>query len=156
MQTQRFNRFVLSLASLGFIGHLPKMPGTWASLVTTLFAPIIFLPLPFIPRVVGLICVFVLGVYICNEAEKIFAHKDPKCVVWDEFFGQLLSMLCLACHAPWWHLAISFALFRFFDITKPWPVNILDSQCKGGMGIMLDDGAAGIYALIVTQVFLLF
>ena len=77
------------------------------------------------------------------------AVKDPGAIVWDEFVGLWIALAWLPDRWLW--LVAGFALFRFFDILKPWPVSYLDRNVGGGLGIMLDDVAAGLYALLVIQ-----
>jgi len=70
-------------------------------------------------------------------------------IVWDEWVGFLLTMW-LAPHGWEWVL-LGFLLFRVFDIFKPWPIGWLDEKVSGGLGIMLDDVVAGLYALVLLQ-----
>ena len=58
--------------------------------------------------------------------------------------------------APWWAIIAGFALFRFFDVLKPWPIRALDRRVKGGVGVMLDDVVAGLFAAIVLALVLHF
>jgi phosphatidylglycerophosphatase A len=111
-------------------------------------APLAFLPLSLPLRLLLLVMIFALGVLVCTRAETVLHAKDPGCVIWDELFGQWIALLPLGTHAPWWLLVAGFLLFRVFDIFKPWPVRQLEQKYDGGLGIMLDDGAAGIYALL--------
>lgn len=80
-------------------------------------------------------------------------HDDGR-IVWDEFAGQWLTLLPLVPLIEWnlaallW-LAVGFALFRLFDIAKPWPIGYLDKKVHGGVGIMLDDMVAGVFAAAV-------
>jgi phosphatidylglycerophosphatase A len=136
----------LGYARMGFIGKSPRAPGTCASLVTICLAPFIFLPLPPFLRFVFLATVYLLGVKACDRAEQILKQKDPPQVVIDEFFGQLVVCLPFT-HLEIGHLAAAFVLFRIFDISKPWPVNVAE-KAPGGAGIMLDDLAAALYAMV--------
>ena len=70
-------------------------------------------------------------------------------IVWDEFCGFWLTMI--AAPAGWLWIAVGFVLFRIFDIWKPWPICVADKKVHGGLGIMLDDLIAGVYALIMMQ-----
>lgn len=136
------------LATMGPIGHLPIAPGTWGSLVATLLAPFIFLPLPLVLKPAVIMVILAVGVRACTRAETVLGQKDPGCVVWDELFGQWVALLPLTPNAPWWLFAAGFFLFRFFDIVKPWPVRQMETKYEAGLGVMLDDGAAGIYAFL--------
>lgn len=85
------------------------------------------------------------GTLAAGRAERLLGRKDPSEVVIDEVFGQWITLLPLA--APtFWDYAAAFAFFRLFDIAKPWPVRRLETV-GGGLGIMIDDAAAGVYAL---------
>ena len=78
--------------------------------------------------------------------------EDPGVVVWDEFIGQWLALTpMLLAPSDWRWMLAGFALFRLFDIWKPWPVRWADQKLHGGFGAMLDDLLAGAYALGVLQ-----
>lgn len=132
-------------ARVGFAGLSPKAPGTCGSLVAVLLAPFLFMPLPLYGRVLALVFVLITGAIAAGRAEEILGEKDPPQVVIDEVLGQWLTLLPFATLA-WWEYSAAFALFRLFDITKPWPVRRLEAL-GGGFGVMIDDAAAGVYAL---------
>jgi phosphatidylglycerophosphatase A len=92
---------------------------------------------------------FVIGTVAAGAAEKILDRGDPGSVVIDEIVGQLLALTLAPAHPL--AALVGFALFRLFDIRKPFPVGWLDQRIHGGLGIMLDDVAAGIYALLILQ-----
>jgi len=144
-----------ALATLGPIGHFPKAPGTWGSLAATVAAPWLFLPLPLAGRLAVLAGILAVGTWSASRAEIIFGKKDPGCVIIDELFGQWLALLFLA-DMPIWFLAVAFALFRVFDIFKPWPVKWAETAFPGGLGVMVDDGVAGLYALGLLHLIHLF
>lgn len=146
MPTSPIDKFATVLATLGPIGHFPKAPGTWGSLAAAVAAPWLFLPFPILGRVLILLSVLVVGVWACSRAETFYGRKDPGCVIIDELLGQWLALLFFGS-MPLWYLAIAFGLFRFFDILKPWPVKWAENTFPGGLGVMLDDGVAGLYAL---------
>ena len=90
---------------------------------------------------------FALGVWASNVAITRLRIDDPGVVVWDEFVGQwiaLMPLVVLPRAWPW--IFVGFALFRLFDVWKPWPVSWADRRVKGGLGVMLDDVVAGLYA----------
>jgi len=131
-------------------GYLPKAPGTWGSLLA--------LPLHFFLRqlapnhyALALGAIFFIAVITAGQAEKILDRKDPGVVVIDEVIGMLITLIAAPNNPLVWLLG--FALFRFFDIFKPYPIRLIDQRVNGGMGIVLDDVLAGIYSLIVLQVF---
>ncbi len=129
-------------------GYLPVAPGTWGSAVgVLLWLAVSRLALPAYLAVLG--ALFLIGVFSAGAAEKIVDRGDPGLVVIDEIVGQLI-VLTAAPHHPVAVLA-GFALFRLFDILKPFPVGWIDRHLHGGLGIMLDDVAAALYALLVLQ-----
>ncbi len=144
------NRLATTLATLGPIGNFPKAPGTWGSLAAIIAAPWLFLPFSIPTRIIILIAILLLGTWACSKAETIFEKKDPGCVIIDELFGQWLTILFFGA-IPLWALFLAFILFRVFDILKPWPVKWAEDRFNGGLGVMLDDGVAGIYALLITH-----
>lgn len=91
----------------------------------------------------------VSGIWLCDRTSKDLNVHDHPGIVWDEFCGYWLTMLM----APpgWLWLLYGFILFRLFDIWKPWPICWLDKHIDGGLGIMIDDIIAGIFALTVLQ-----
>ena len=137
----------LTLATLGAAGRMPKAPGTWGSLVAAIIAPFLFLPLPIWGRIVVLLLLFPLGSWCAGLAEKSLCCKDPSCVVVDELWGQWITLLPLAASDTLWIIP-AFLFFRFFDIAKPWPVRASEGWLPGGWGIMIDDGLAGLYAMM--------
>jgi phosphatidylglycerophosphatase A len=140
------DKLAVALATLGPVGHFPKAPGTWGSLAAVVSAPWLFLNLALPWRAAVLLGVFIVGTWACGRAEIVMNRKDPGCVVVDELFGQWLALLFFGA-MPVWYLPIAFALFRVFDILKPWPVKWAETAFPGGFGVMLDDGVAGLYAL---------
>jgi phosphatidylglycerophosphatase A len=96
---------------------------------------------------IAVVLMSVSGVYICGRsATKLAVHDHPG-IVWDEFTGFAITML--AVPLTWYWLLAGFALFRFFDIVKPWPIREADHSLKGGLGIMLDDVMAGIFSTVI-------
>ncbi len=129
-------------------GLFPQAPGTMGTLAAVpLYLLLQHLSLPLYCAVVAL--AFLLGIYLCGQTSKDLGVHDHGGIVWDEFCGFWITML--AAPAGWLWIVIGFVLFRFFDIWKPWPVRQLDKHMAGGLGIMLDDVVAGVYALIVLQ-----
>ncbi len=143
---------IILIATGCYSGYLPKAPGTWGSLVGLLLFYLLHnLSLPvYLAVTAGL---FVVGSFAAGEMEKILDNRDPGVVVIDEIVGMLITMI--AVPATPLAMVLGFILFRIFDIAKPFPVNFFDQRFHGGLGIMLDDVVAGIYALIILQ-FVLF
>jgi phosphatidylglycerophosphatase A len=138
------------------IGHMRPGPGTWASAATMLLWAALahVLPSPLrTPILIGLAAVVTLvGIAAATRAARASASKDPSFVVIDEVAGQLISLIALPL--SWKTFLAGFILFRVFDILKPPPVRQLE-RLPEGTGIVLDDVAAGIYALAVMQLLLL-
>jgi phosphatidylglycerophosphatase A len=86
----------------------------------------------------------VVGVWICDVAAKKLDEHDFGGIVWDEVAGYLITLWFVPF--SWQAMLIGFVLFRFFDILKPWPIKWVDKQVHGGLGIMLDDVLAGLFA----------
>ena len=146
----------LVIATCG-VGYLPLMPGTYGSLVGVG----IFLGLTQLAKGNGLVAVVLVlivtvtgaGIWAASRTEELSGRKDPGKVVVDEVAGQLISLFPLTLFAQWTIVAviISFILFRFFDIVKPYPARKLEAL-KGGLGIMCDDLVAGIYGAVITAI----
>jgi phosphatidylglycerophosphatase A len=142
------DRLLMFIATGGGSGYLPKAPGTWGTLVgLILWWPLAGLSLTAYLAVVA--ALFLVGVASAGAAEKILDRGDPGVVVIDEIVGVLIALTAAPLHpaAP----LVGFALFRLFDIAKPFPVGWVDRHLHGGLGIMLDDVVAGLYALLVLH-----
>lgn len=138
------------LLALGFgSGCVPKAPGTVGTLVGVLF----YLPMTTLsgPIYFGMTMVFfLLGIYLCEVTANHLGVHDHGGIVWDEIVGFLISMIMIP--PDWRFMLLGFVLFRLFDIWKPCPISYLDDKVSGGLGIMLDDVLAGVYALIILQI----
>jgi len=93
---------------------------------------------------------FVLGAVSAHYAEKAFEEKDSSRIVIDEFFGYIAAVIFLPTTSG--YLIAAFVLFRFFDILKPPPIRNIEKAVGGGLGVMLDDFAAGVISNILLQV----
>lgn len=144
------DRLAVFAATLGPVGRMRKAPGTWGSAAALAAAPWCFVPMPLWARAGVLAGILVGGAYVAGRAEKVLGRKDPGCVVVDELLGQwtAFSPFFLAGPTPNMPLDLFelFLLFRFFDILKPWPVGAVDRGVPGGIGVMLDDLVAGLFA----------
>ncbi|WP_252263369.1 phosphatidylglycerophosphatase A family protein [Paracidobacterium acidisoli] len=137
------------------IGLVGPGPGTWASLAAALlwFGAASTLHLTSTGLIawtaVAALAVAAIGIPAGTIVARESGREDPGHVVIDEVAGQWVALL--ACPVETRHMALAFLLFRVFDIVKPWPARQLE-RLHGGTGIMLDDIAAGAYALIVMVV----
>jgi phosphatidylglycerophosphatase A len=124
-------------------GLAPWAPGTFGTLAAV---PLYLLlaPLPLPAYLAVLVACFALGVWACGRTALDLGAADPKPIVWDEVLGLLATMT--AAPRGWIWVALGFALFRLFDVVKPWPICWLERRFRGGLGIMLDDLAAGLAA----------
>lgn len=130
-------------------GCAPKAPGTFGTLAAIPFWWLLLQDVPLIPYICVLIAGFAFGVYLCEQTSKDLGVHDHGGIVWDEWIGLWITYLALPSGIEW--IMIGFALFRFFDIIKPWPIKWLDEKVHGGFGIMIDDVLAGFFALGCVQ-----
>ncbi len=129
-------------------GFSPRAPGTAGSAVALLpWLWLRTLPLPF--YALAVVLAFAIGIWASAWVVRRSGVQDPQVVVWDEFVGVWIALF--AAPAGWVWMLAGFTLFRLFDIWKPWPVSWADEKVGGGLGVMLDDVIAGIYALMVMQ-----
>jgi phosphatidylglycerophosphatase A len=134
-------------------GLTPKAQGTFGSLAA--IVPWLLLRGLSVPAWLAVIVVaFAIGVWACDVAGRVIGVDDHRSLVWDEFVGLWITLLP-ALLAPWWAVVAGFALFRLFDVWKPWPIAWFDRRVKGGFGVMLDDAIAGVFAGIVLYLVLL-
>ena len=135
--------------SLGFgCGLSPLAPGT----VGTLLGVAIYLLIMNIGVLFYLSIVLVIvgiGTAVAEYTSEILGGRDHRAIVIDEIAGFLVA--CISLPSDWLYLLLAFVLFRIFDIVKPWPVDFIDQQVKGGVGIMGDDLMAGLYTLLCIQ-----
>ena len=158
------NKINFYFVTLFGIGKLKKIPGTYASLATTIFLFILFHILNFSPNIVliGVIIVFLISLYAVNIFIKDMDNKDPKEVVIDEFIGQSIP-ICLyeiahegvkETNEVLTFYFIMFILFRIFDIAKPYPVSYYDKNFKNSFGVIMDDVVAGLYVVGVLVLYM--
>jgi phosphatidylglycerophosphatase A len=136
------------------LGHIPVIPATWTSLAVAalIYALHQWLSAGLGVQIALLVLFVVTGVPACGGLERRYG-EDPKQATADEAAGQTIALL----GAPLDPLTVlvGFFFFRVFDVLKPWPARQLESL-HGGMGIMADDLAAGVYARIVVQLWVVF
>ena len=141
------DRLALWIATGLGAGYAPLAPGTAGSALTVL----ILWGLPFsrVGLVVFLVLVTAGGTWAAQRAERLIGKKDPGVIVIDEVAGMTLSVVALPLTVP--VLATAFVLFRLFDIVKPFPARA-SQRVAGGLGVMIDDLIAGLYALAAVAV----
>lgn len=138
----------MALATGFYVGMIPKAPGTWGSLAALI--PWFFLRnLSLQTYLAVLAVIFVVGFFVSGSAEKILDNPDAGPIVIDEILGIFVTLTLAPAHPAAW--VLGFILFRIFDIFKPFPVSWFDSNIHGGIGIMMDDVVAGLYALASLQ-----
>ncbi|OBS08715.1 phosphatidylglycerophosphatase A family protein [Acidihalobacter prosperus] len=130
-------------------GLSPVAPGT-AGTLAAIPLYLLIAPLPLYAYALVTLVALVAGFWICGRSSALLGVHDHRGIVWDEIVGYFITMAA-APHGWAWVLA-GFVLFRIFDVLKPWPANWADRQLHGGVGIVMDDVFAGIYALIVMQI----
>ena len=139
------NRLALLIATVGGVGHAPLAPGTVASAITALALG--FLTPSRAMLLVVVLAVILIGTWAAQDAERSLGSKDPGAIVIDEVAGMAVSVLAVPLTPA--VLAVAFVLFRVFDIVKPYPANELQ-RLRGGVGVMIDDLVAGVYALLLV------
>ena len=158
------NKINFYFVTLFGIGKIKKIPGSFASLATTLFLFFLFYVLNVLPSIVliSVIIIFFISLYAVNIFIKDLDNKDPKEVVIDEFIGQSIP-ICLyeiAHEGPketnevLTFYFIMFILFRIFDIAKPYPVSYYDKNFKNSFGVIMDDVCAGLYVVVVLVLYM--
>jgi phosphatidylglycerophosphatase A len=133
-------------------GTLPKMPGTWGTVVAIpIYLLMINLPLwGYLALTAFLI---LISFFICGKTARDIGVHDHPGIVLDEIVGYLLTMVLVP--VGWFWVIAGFILFRVFDIWKPFPIRWVDSKVGGGVGIVVDDLIAAVYAWIVLQILVL-
>ena len=146
------------------VGKIKIIPGSFASLVTTLFLFFLFHILNISPNIIliSIIIIFLISLYAVNIFIKDLDNKDPKEVVIDEFIGQSIP-ICLyeISHEDTKEISqvltfyfIMFILFRIFDIIKPYPASYYDKNFKNSFGVIMDDVCAGLYVVAVFVLYM--
>ena len=160
------NNFGILILTMFGIGRSKFAPGTLASLVTCLIYFPIFIYKPnFLILIITFSIFSIYSIVLIDQLQNKFKKKDPREIVVDEFIGQSIPILTVyvtinitgAIDQDWYDyldfLTVSFLsfflLFRFFDIIKPFPINLIDKKMKNGFGVVLDDVLAGIFSAII-------
>lgn len=145
------NLFTEVITTFFYIGYIPVISGTFASLAAVAIYFILKANIPWLILVVLL--VLILGFLFSGRAERALGKNDPSCIVIDEVSGMLLSLVFLPYS---WKIALSaFILFRILDIFKPFPIGRFQKM-SGSLGVMGDDILAGIFTNLILQAALRF
>jgi len=144
------NRLCMMIATAFGIGTIPGAPGTYASLATTIVFSVFWLTGRFLPSLhLSTVCLISLaGILASGVISRSTGEEDPQFIVIDEVAGQLLTFLFLPISVL--NLVLGFIAFRACDMWKPFPIRKLE-PLQGGVGIMADDLAAGVYANALMQ-----
>ena len=140
----RFRDPAVLVATFFGAGLAPFAPGTAGSLAALPVAWLIHVWLGQWALVAAAALVFAVGLWAAGAYARAGGGGDPSAVVIDEVAGQWLTLAVVAATPA--HYAAGFVLFRVYDVVKPWPANRIDRQVHGGLGIMLDDIVAAVYA----------
>ncbi|MCP3869491.1 MAG: phosphatidylglycerophosphatase A [Gammaproteobacteria bacterium] len=144
-----WDKTVVWLATGFYTGNIPWAPGTFGTLPGLLLC--FFLArLPLSASILVVLSLIALAIWIAGEAEKLLGQKDPGCIVIDEIAGMAVTLLGLPFTLQ--TVLAGFVLFRLFDILKPPPIRIVDKKVHGGVGIVLDDLIAGVFANLVLRI----
>ncbi len=124
----------------GTVGSIPGLLLFWLTLDLGLYVQL------------GVLAVLIVaGVWLCGESARRLGIHDHAGIVWDEIAGMYATLLVAPVSVVGW--AIAFVLFRVMDIVKPWPIRDLDHRLGGGVGIMLDDLVAALYAALLLALY---
>ncbi len=146
------------------LGKVKIIPGTFGSLATVIILYIFFHILNLSSNIIlmGLIIIFIYSFSAVNAYIKDSENKDPNEIIIDEFIGQSIPIYLYEIshgtekspNETIIFYAICFVLFRFFDITKPFPVNFFDKNFKNSFGVIMDDVCAGFYVVLSLVCFM--
>ena len=137
------------LLALGFgTGLSPVAPGTIGTLIAVPMAFLLW-HLPLLAAWLIVALSILAGIWLTGQSAARIGVHDHSGIVWDEIAAFLLLALLMPVGLLW--LAAAFLAFRFFDIVKPWPIRDLDHRLHGGLGIMLDDVVAALFAAVTLQ-----
>jgi phosphatidylglycerophosphatase A len=151
LKDRAMRSLILFFATGAYTGYSPIVPGTAGSvpgvILAWVFSPLWRSPIVFLAVFATL---FALSCWVAGRAEEIFGNRDDRRIVLDEVLGMVATMFLIP--TDWRHLAFGFVLFRFFDVLKPFPANLVDRRMRGGTAVMLDDLVSAVYANVVGQV----
>ena len=139
------------ISTLFYIGFLTKMPGTLGSMVGLFFGTLILMYFKYEVFLMFFLMITAIGLYSVNQYQKTAGKSDKSEIIIDEFVGQLIPLMIIDINLV--NLFLSFFLFRFFDILKFYPANVIDRKYSNYLGVIFDDIIAGIQASLVILLF---
>ena len=139
------------ISTLFYIGFFTKMPGTLGSMVGLFFGALILMYFKYEFFLMFFLMITVIGLYSVNQYQKTAGKSDKSEIIIDEFVGQLIPLMIIDINLV--NLFLSFFLFRFFDILKFYPANVIDRKYSNYFGVIFDDIIAGIQASLVILLF---
>ena len=142
------------------IGYSKYAPGTIASFITSIIFVLLYqFQINIVILILAVSLIFFFSVYSIDKYGNYFIEVDAKEIVIDEFVGQSIPILTIYnliskndIGSFIFYVLISFIIFRFFDILKPYPANKVDKEMKNGFGVMFDDVIAGVYSSFVLLI----
>ncbi len=143
------NPFVLLATGLGS-GLAPYAPGTVGSLLALPIWWFLLADLSLAQQLAFVVIATAISVWVVDRACRAAGVGDASAFVLDEFVGQWIALVAAPKSLIW--VGVGFALFRAFDIAKPWPVSWADRRLSGGLGVVLDDVLAGVLAAVVLHI----
>ena len=155
-------KFNLLFITFFFVGKIKFAPGTVASFITCFLFLLLINIFNFTTIFLIALAIFFYSIIAINNSFNEFNSEDPQEIVIDEVTGQMMPLLAIPIYETLYPLpniyyfVSAFLLFRLFDIWKPYPINYIDNNIKGSLGIMLDDVFAGLYAIIILSLALFF
>ena len=158
--SDKFGKNILTLFGIGYFKYAP---GTAASIITCALCLLLYsLKISFILLIFLYSIILVYSIILIDKFAKKFSEVDAKEIVIDEFLGMSLPLIVFYSLSLFYDNEIddfflqailpSLVLFRFFDIVKPYPINLIDKKLKNGLGVVMDDLIAGLFSLIVTYI----
>jgi len=155
-------KFNILFITLFKIGNLKYAPGTIASFITCVFFFILNNYFSITTIFFITVLCFLYSLIAINNSYETFDSKDPQEIVIDEFIGQLLPLIAIPIYETLYpvpslyYYITAFGVFRFFDIIKPFPINYIDKNTKGAMGVLLDDIVAGLFSIFTLSIIFFF
>ena len=156
---RKFNLFFITFLTVGKVKYAP---GTIASLLTCLLFLLLINILDIFFIFLFTLIIFFYSFIAINNSFDNYDSEDPQEIVIDEVVGQMIPLLALPVYETLYPLPkiyyciAAFLLFRFFDIWKPYPINYIDDNVSGSLGIMLDDIMAAIYSILILSLIFFF